>query len=330
MTYGLWLMTKNRPRITMSWFMYQKSNIKSFFKSCLVIALVIALVFGNAQSALAARTGGRISGGSFRAPTRTYSQPTRVYPGGGYGGYGGGIGFPFIFPFFGFGGGSLFTLLIVFALANFLIRSFNQGGEEAGEEYNSNPTVSIAQVQVGLLAAARSLQTELNQIAANADTGSQAGQAEVLQEVSLALLRHPEYWVYGAATTKESKFNEAGAKFNTLSLTERSKVERETLSNVNNQLRFSEFPAPLPGKENHGAATEPGAYIVVTILLATLGKLHLPEINDSGDLRQALNQLAGLASDRLLAIEVFWTPQASGDTLTTDDILAQYPNLKLV
>lgn len=307
--------------------MYQKSNIKFFFKSCLAIALVIALVFGNAQSALAARTGGRIGGGSFRAPTRTYTPPTRVYPGGGYGG---GIGFPFIFPFFGFGGGSLFTLLIVFALANFLIRSFNQGGEEAGEEYNSNPTVSIAQVQVGLLAGARSLQKELNQIAANADTASEVGRAELLQEVSLALLRHPEYWVYGAAITEEAKLNAAEAKFNQLSLTERSKVERETLSNVNNQLRSSEFPATLPGKENHGAAADPGAYIVVTILLATLGKLHLPQINDSGDLRQALNQLGGLASDRLLAIEVLWAPQASGDTLTTDDILAQYPNLKLV
>jgi uncharacterized membrane protein len=32
----------------------------------------------------------------------------------------------------------------------------------------------------------------------------------------------------------------------------------------------------------------------------------------------------------LLAVEVLWTPQAEGDTLTTNDILAEYPNLKLV
>ncbi len=307
--------------------MYQKSNIKFFFKSCLAIALVIALVFGNAQSALAARTGGRMGGGSFRAPTRTYAPPTRAYPGGGYGG---GIGFPFIFPFFGFGGGGLFTLLIVFAVANFLIRSFNNGGEEASEEYNSNPTVSIAQLQVGLLAGARSLQTELNQIAESADTGSASGRAEVLQEVSLALLRHPEYWVYGATTTEQTKLNAAEAKFNQLSLTERSKVERETLSNVNNQLREADTQAALPGDESNGATAAPGEYIVVTILVAVEGKLQLPKINDSGDLRQALGQFGGLASDRLLAIEVLWAPQASGDTLTTDDILAQYPNLKLV
>ncbi len=320
-------MTKSRQRTVMSWFMYQKSNIKFFFKSCLAIALVIALVFGNAQSALAARTGGRMGGGSFRAPTRTYAPPTRAYPGGGYGG---GIGFPFIFPFFGFGGGGLFTLLIVFAVANFLIRSFNNGGEEASEEYNSNPTVSIAQLQVGLLAGARSLQTELNQIAESADTGSASGRAEVLQEVSLALLRHPEYWVYGATTTEQTKLNAAEAKFNQLSLTERSKVERETLSNVNNQLREADTQAALPGDESNGATADPGEYIVVTILVAVEGKLQLPKINDSGDLRQALGQFGGLASDRLLAIEVLWAPQASGDTLTTDDILAQYPNLKLV
>jgi uncharacterized membrane protein len=307
--------------------MYQRPKIKSFLKSCLAIALVIALVFGNAHSALAARTGGRMGGGSFRAPTRTYAPPSRGYRGGGYGG---GFGFPFIFPFFGFGGGGLFTLLIVFAVANFLIRSFNNAGEEAIEEYNSNPTVSVAQLQIGLLASARSLQTELNQIAESADTGSASGRAQVVQEVSLALLRHPEYWVYGAARTEQTRLNSAEAKFNQLSLAERSKVERETLSNVNNQLQQGENKAALPGDDSNGETADPGEYIVVTILVGTEGKLQLPAINGSEDLRQVLSQFGGLASDRLLAIEVLWAPQADEDTLTTDDILAQYPNLQLV
>ena len=307
--------------------MYRKSRIKSVLKSCLAIALAIALVFGNAQSALAARTGGRMGGGSFRAPTRTYAPPTRGYSRGGYGG---GFGFPLIFPFFGFGGGGLFTLLIVLAVANFLMRSLNNAGEGAIEEYQSNPTISIAQVQVGLLAGARSLQTELDRLAQSADTGSASGLAETIQEVSLALLRHPEYWVYGAAKTEQTRLNSAEAKFNQLSLAERSKVERETLSNVNNQLREGNDPAALTGDETNDAVEDPGEYIVVTILVGTEGKLELPTINDSGDLRQALGQLGGLASDRLQAIEVLWAPQASGDTLTTDDILAQYPNLKLV
>jgi uncharacterized membrane protein len=37
-----------------------------------------------------------------------------------------------------------------------------------------------------------------------------------------------------------------------------------------------------------------------------------------------------MPSDKLLAIEVLWAPQAEGDTLTADDLLAEYADLKLV
>jgi uncharacterized membrane protein len=78
-------------------------------------------------------------------------------------------------------------------------------------------------------------------------------------------------------------------------------------------------------------ATEaPSEYIIVTILVGTEGKLELPTINSSDDLRQALRQIGGISSDRLLAVEILWTPQAEGDTLTSDDLMAEYPDLKLV
>ncbi|MFM7382844.1 MAG: hypothetical protein ACKO1W_07315, partial [Microcystaceae cyanobacterium] len=86
--------------------------IKIVLKPLLILSLIATLVLSHSQSALAARSGGRIGGGSFRAPSRSYNTPSRG--GGGYsGGYrGGGMGFPFIFPFFfGFGGfGSLFSI----------------------------------------------------------------------------------------------------------------------------------------------------------------------------------------------------------------------------
>ncbi len=52
-----------------SCFMYRKllSAIKPFFKPLLAIALVVVLVLGSADAAFAARSGGRIGGGSFRA-----------------------------------------------------------------------------------------------------------------------------------------------------------------------------------------------------------------------------------------------------------------------
>ena len=74
-----------------------------------------------------------MGGGSFRAPSMPRSGG-RSYGGGGYrgggycGGYrGGGMGFPFLIPIFGFGGGGLFGLLILMAVAGVLVNAVRGG-----------------------------------------------------------------------------------------------------------------------------------------------------------------------------------------------------------
>ena len=310
------------------------NKIKPVLKPLLIFSLVFVLVFGSANEAFAARSGGRIGGGSFRAPTRTYAPPSGGYR-GGYG-YGGGFGFPFLLPFFGFGGGfgGLFSILIFIAIANFLVktvRNVMSGGEEDTMGY-ANPKVSVAKVQVALLSEARSLQTELDELGRTADTGTGSGRAMVLQEATLALLRHPEYWVYGATESSQAALASAEAKFNQLALAERSKFSQETLSNVNSQLRQA-LSNSLDEEAGDLVKTEDQAsndYIIVTLVVGAQGKLELPKINDAEDLKQSLRAIGGIAGERLLAVEILWTPQAEGDTLSSDDILAQYPDLKLV
>ncbi|MEA5594125.1 DUF1517 domain-containing protein [Rivularia sp. UHCC 0363] len=319
-----------------------QSVIKPLLKSVLVTFLVFTLVFSQASGALAARSGGRIGGGSFRMPSsRPYSSPrTYAPPGGGYAPYpGGGFGLPFLFPFWGIGGGfgGLFGILIFFALANFAVQTFRRvasGGEEE-IAYSSNPTISVTRLQVGLLAQARELQAELNRLAETADTESEEARAQVLQEASLALLRHPEYWVYAGGSTNQARLNSAEAEFNRLALAERSKFSEETLSNVNNRLKAAEPKNALPSSGELDNPTDlitqgPGEYLVVTLLAATLGKAEVPNINSADDLSQALRQFGSIPSDKLLAFEILWTPQAEGDTLTSDDLLAEYADLKLV
>jgi len=312
--------------------------LKPLFKTVFIVSLVLTLAFSHGSDALAARSGGRIGGGSFRMPSsRTYTPRTNVPRGGGYyAPYGGGFGFPFLLPLWGFGGGfgGLFGILIFFAMANFLVQTFRRvtSGETEEVSYGSNPSVSVTRLQVGLLAQARDLQPELNRIAERADTNSPAGRSEVLQEASLALLRHPEYWVYAGGGTQQAKLNSAESQFNRLSLAERSKFSEETLSNVNNQLKAVLSQETLSGEDNPTRLISegPGEYIIVTLLAATLGKCEIPAINSADDLRQALRQIGSLGGEQLLAIEVLWTPQASGDTLTSDDLFAEYPDLKLV
>ncbi len=313
------------------------SLFKPLLKSLLAIGLVLTLAFSYADGALAAPGGGRIGGGSFRAPSRTYTAPrTYAPPGGGYGyGYGGGYGFPFVFPspIFWVGGGGLFSILIFLAIAGFLVQTFRRFQSSDGYGYEvADPTVSVARLQVGLLAEARELQADLNKLAMKADTSSTAGLAAVLQETTLALLRHPEYWVYGSSAVQQARLQSAEAEFNRMLLSERSKFSGETLSNVNNQLRQATTSKTLPGNQTNGLLVEqgPGEYIVVTLLVGTQGKLELPKVNNSDDMRRALQQLGGVPSDRLLALEVLWTPQAEGDVLTSEDLLVQYPNLKMI
>lgn len=302
--------------------------IKPLFKTLFVFGLIATLVFSQADAAMAARAGGRIGGGSFRAPRTSiprstpYRGPSGYYPGGG--------GF-FFLPFFGFGGGfgGLFTIILFISIANFLVRSFrNATGDDGYGGTTSTPTYSVAKLQIGLLADARHLQSDLNRIAASADTSSTSGLTQVLQEATLSLLRHPEYWIYGDASSSRLRFEQAEAEFNRLALTERSKFTAETMSNVNNQLQQASSAGELPSSGDLANLSEaPGEYIIATILVAAQGKVELPSISSEQDLRRALSQIGSVSSEDLQALEVLWTPQQEGETLTADEVVAQYPSL---
>jgi uncharacterized membrane protein len=310
------------------------ARIKPWVKSVMAVGLALTLMFAQAGDALAARSGGRIGGGSFRAPSR--SMPSGGGSNRGGGGYypGGGFSSPFFWaPFmFGGGGGSLLSLLVMVAVGGYLLQTFQRvtGGDSAeGDVYN--PQVSIAQIQVGLLADARNVQTKLDNLAKTVNAETATGRMHLLQETSLELLRHPEYWTYAKTSTQQAKLDRAEAVFNQLSLAERGKFTTETLSNVNNQLRQADTSAVLTaGGELATAAQERSEYIIVTLIVAATRQLQLPKINGDADLRQALQTLGSLDASALVAIEAIWTPQANGDSLTTDDILTHYPDLKLV
>ncbi len=293
---------------------------------------MLGLSLAMPQQADAAR-GGRMGGGSFRAPSMPRTMPRssggyRGGYGGGYGGYGrrGGFGFPFIIPIFGFGGGGLFGLLILMAIAGVLVNALRGAGSAPGiGGAVATPAVpskvNMIQLQVGLLAGAKALQDDLRTLAKSADTSSSTGLQRVLQESTLALLRQPDLWVYANAESGSVPFNSAEATFNRLSINERSKLDAEVTSNVGGQ--------NLSGTTDVvGDADATNEFIVVTLLVASTATAQLKGASTAEELRQSLRILGSTSSTDLIALEVIWQPEGRGDVLSAEELITVYPNLQ--
>ena len=289
---------------------------------------MLGLSLASPQQADAAR-GGRMGGGSFRAPSMPRSMP-RSSGGyrGGYGGYGrgGGFGFPFIIPIFGFGGGGLFGLLILMAIAGVLVNAMRGAGSAPGiggaAAAPAMPSkVNMIQLQVGLLAGAKALQDDLRSLAKSADTSTSTGLQRVLQESTLALLRQPDLWVYANAESGSVPFNTAESTFNRLSINERSKLDAELTSNVAGQ--------NLSGTADVvGDADATNEFIVVTLLVASTATAQLKGASTGEELRQTLRILGSTSSSDLMALEVIWQPEGRGDVLSAEELITAYPNLQ--
>jgi uncharacterized membrane protein len=254
------------------------------------------------------------------------------YGGGGYQrGYGGGIGFPFIVPFF-FGGGGLFGFLVLMAVVGLVLNAVRGGGGGGGQAlpagvrgggldaYRPDGPVSIAQLQVGLLASARDLQRDLRNLASSSDTSTSSGLQRVLQDSTLALLRHPDLWVYANADVGQVPFQAAESTFNRLSMTERSKLSGEITTNVSGSRGTAASTA--------GDADATSDYIAVTLLVASRSRITLKPLNGSEELREVLRVIGSVPSDQLLALEVIWQPEGAGEVLSADELITAYPDLK--
>ena len=298
----------------------------------MVPVLMIGLLVFHPLPSDAAR-GGRIGGGSFRAPSMPRSGG---YRGGGMGGgynrgYGGGIGFPFILPFFGFGGGGLLGFMVLMAFVGVLVNAFRgagagagrpaMGGYERPREMTMGP-VSLLQLQIGLLASAKDLQSDLRQLASSADTSNSTGLQRVLQDTTLALLRQPDLWVYANVESGSVPFNAAESTFNRLSMTERSKLREELTTNVGG-VRSS-----VGELSSRGDADATSEFIVVTVLVASSRSVNLKQAENGEQLRESLRILGSTASSDLMALEVIWQPDGVGDVLSADELVTAYPNLR--
>eukprot|EP00170_Pyropia_yezoensis_P003902 contig_16205_g3913 len=199
---------------------------------------------------------------------------------------------------------------------------------------DGNPQATVATVKVGLLASARGLQHDLDDLTRRANTASARGLAEVASEVAVALGRHPDYWTHAAVEAVEQPLSTAEGVYGARSVAERVKLEAETLSNVGGRGVHTVDRRRRPEEEARRAVTPPpAAYIVVTMVVAATGGLRaaLPRrISSVSHVWRALDALAAVSTEDMHALEVLWAPQEEGDTLSEEEMLADHPELMRV
>ncbi|KAG2446946.1 hypothetical protein HYH02_008100 [Chlamydomonas schloesseri] len=201
--------------------------------------------------------------------------------------------------------------------------------------------VSVVKVQVAMLERRPQLQSKLAELSGMIQVGQQ-GAWLILEEAILQLLQHQSHIAYGSVAKQQlASKKKAYAAFGEVAEAEAAKAKREesVVRHIGETQSEDEGDQPAPqggggllggllsgmGMGGGPAAKE---ITVVTLVLATRGKLDIPDrVTDWKGLRHALQQVTGLSSDKIMAVELLWTPRSESDYLTIPQLERDYPDL---
>ena len=325
-----------------------KEFIEKMKKSLLPIALGASLLLLDPSNADAARSGGRSGGSSFRSggggggggsyrPSQTrlqsssgYSQPRiTVIP-----------TMPMYSPYYGPSvyGPSFFTpfvpinfnvlLLGGAAFAIYTVLSNRVGGSDFSNSENTGALGSgatVMKIQIALesdWAEKNNIMGTLSNLAEK--NGAMSGRnsiAKLLSEASLALLRKQGDWNSAAYEGELFRNAEKAAEpaFQKLAVKERAKFEEETSSLASIQ------PSSMGSTPTQ---------VVVSIVVALRGTSSGYMKNNLRSISDVSTCLQGLAADALtdngeniMAVEVLWTPSEVGNTISSRELIEDYPEL---
>jgi uncharacterized membrane protein len=229
---------------------------------------------------------------------------------------------------FGFGGilGLLIVLGIVVLVGKVLLQNLgtarrlrlgrSTAGPLRGDRY------AVVKCQLALLSTARSLQRDLRNYASTATTDTVTGLAAALHDVVVALRRHSEYWKYGTIQVQQvGAIDEAERAFNEMVSQERAKLSEELTVNIDGVRRQT----PM---QERPKADEVGSYLVVTLIVATgYPNFTANRTPSMQEFEATLQRLGTLLASDILALEVMWSPEDPDDSLTEDELIAEYPEL---
>ncbi len=221
------------------------------------------------------------------------------------------------------GGGFSLDLIAIIFIGGIILVSFSmiRGLQRAGTGTSGEPECTVVRLRLATIFSPE-LQAGLRRVARTADTQSVRGLADLLDNSAVLLLREKAGWRFGMYEVWTGSLQKAEGRFDAWMTETRSE--------------FVETYRHFEGKEvvhdGYRPRAEPdGRYLVVTLLLAVSGMLpHVPSpLREAGAI-QALMVLASSTPVNTLAAYVAWTPEASGEALTEQDLLLGWPQLELL
>jgi uncharacterized membrane protein len=308
-----------------------------------VLVALIALLIGPAVAVAGPRSGGSFGGRSgfrFGGGTRSYSPAPQGYRGGGgshfvflpglgwgWGGYGlgggmGGLGTLMLLGVVGFG-----AVMVVRALRQARTGASRRWAYETDDDDGDNVSAYpdrayVYKVQLGLGRSARGIQDRLARFAAEGDTSSAGGLAQLLQQTALELLRESDAVRYGSLEASgPMSLTNGETRMTAAALAERARFSVERVRGADGAVRRSDTAV--------AESAEVLEFVVVTVIVAARQRVvPLEKLADQEELKQLLGALGGVPPDALLGLEVIWTPADPQDSLTDTDLLTTYPELR--
>ncbi len=188
---------------------------------------------------------------------------------------------------------------------------------------NEPAKIGVSLVRIGIDARARRfVQESLAKLAAESDTQTRSGLAELLSSAARALAASKLAWIYcGAEHFAPMRAVDARSTHTRLALDARARFQTELLRGADGKTRHADAPT-LVAREHEGEGV-----VVVTLVVATYAKLPAASPAQVSEIEQLLSQLSRLSASELVALEVVWSPAAENDRMSTDELEARYPEL---
>lgn len=172
----------------------------------------------------------------------------------------------------------------------------------------------------------KSILSQLDALAANADTSTMEGFSELCTDSALLLLRRSGEWLACCGKAEHRGTDEQGlALFDKLAIKEAAKFEdRDTGASVD---------AALSAAGLKSSKKAPPTIAVVCIVACIIGDreetIAKSFSGDSAKMRAALEELAaaGKGDGEVLALELFWVPGSDDEVLDIDEVNIDWPEL---